>query len=54
MKCWATPAAIRMAIQSGFISRPHAVSSMSAASAATTTTKAPAMTGAAAGPPPMR
>ena len=33
MKCWATPAAIRIAIQTGFIQRPHAVSSISAESA---------------------
>src|SRR5213078_382316 len=50
MKCWATPAATRIAIQSGFIQRPHAVSSISAASAARTTTNEPAKTTARPGP----
>ena len=50
MKCWATPAAIRIAIQSGFIQRPHAVSIISAVIAARTITNAPRPTTAAPGP----
>ncbi len=54
MKCWATPAASRTAIQTGFIQRPHAVSSMSADVAVRTMMKTPTPAPNAAAPPPMR